>query len=298
MELLSLLRPDIEYFLQLELDARYTGHHYHHFETIRAWAANEPRRLQWERASRYYVPSVHGTWSNFTQTIANITKGGGVWGPVRTTGIEPVGPEPPTAKPEEDNFEWGVGEEADFINLAPVFDVEGSGFLFKNAKDHYPDGKKTPARATATVPITRFSKRLLRAMHHGQMSLGISMFPEMFPESTALHHGLKLVVFPLPVYMDYAKNPEAIERTFNADEGKTLLNPPYKYGDIWHRMTYWHAMDRKTNFPDELYKRWLGYVSTISFCSSSPPITDVSQSNDPLERVCLPGIVLHPVKGV
>ena len=217
---------------------------------------------------------------------------------MRTTGIEPVGPEPPTATPEEDNFEWGVGEEADFINLSPVFDVEGSGFLFKNAKDHYPDGKKTPARATATVPISRFSKRLLRAMYHGQASLGIAMFPEMFPESTALHHGLKLVVFPLPVYMDYAKNPEAIERTFNADEGKTLLNPPYKYGDIWHRMTYWHSMDRKTSFPDELYKRWLGYVSTMSFCSLSHSDSDVRQSNDPLERVCLPGIVLHPVKGV
>ena len=180
---------------------------------------------------------------------------------MKTTGIEPVGPEPPAATPEEDNFEWGVGEEADFISLSPVFDVEGSGFIFRNTKDQYPDGRKTPARATATVPVTRFSKRLLRAMHHGQVNLGVHMFPEMYPESTTLHHGLKLVVFPLPVYMDYAKTSEEIERTFNADEGKTLLNSPYRYPDIWRRMTYWHTMGRKTNYPDELYKRWLGYVS-------------------------------------
>ena len=135
-------------------------------------------------------------------------------------------------------------------------------------------------------------------MHHGQVKLGVHMFPEMYPESTAVHHGLKLVVFPMPVYMDYAKSPEEIERNFNADEGKTLLNSPYKYPDIWRRMTYWHTMDRKTNFPDELYKRWMGYVSLLFFCSSSRSDADVSQSNDPLERLCLPGIVLHPVKGV
>lgn len=262
MELLSLLRPDIEFFWQTELDARYTGHHYHLLETVSAWAAKEPRKFLWERNARYYVPAVHGSWANFTSWTANVTKGGGIWGPERTNGIKPVGPEPPTPSPEDDNYQWGVGEDADFINVSPVFDVtEGSGFIFRKTKDRYPDGLKTPARATATVPLTRFSKRLLRAMHHGQVNLGLHMFPEMYPESTALHHGLKLAVFPLPVYVDYAKSPRFIADKFNANEGKALLDQPYLYPDIWRRMTYWHSMSKKTTFSDELYKRWLGYVS-------------------------------------
>ena len=262
MELLSLLRPDIEFFWQTELDTRYTGHHYHLLETVSAWAAKEPRKFLWERSARYYVPAVHGTWENFTSWTANVTQGGGIWGPERTTGIEPIGPQPPKPSSEDDEYEWGVGEDADFINVSPVFDVtEGSKFIFKDTKDRYPDKLKTPARATATVPLTRFSKRLLRAMHHGQVSLGVHMFPEMYPESTALHHGLKLVVFPLPVYIDYAKTPKFIDDKFNANEGKTLLDVPYKYPDIWRRMTYWHSMAKKTTYSDELYKRWLGYVS-------------------------------------
>lgn len=271
MELLSLLRPDIDFFWQMELDVRFTGHHYHHFETISAWSAAQPRKLQWERASRYYVPAVHGSWGNFSNMIANTTNGGGIWGAQKTKGIEPVGPEPPTPSPAEDNYEWGVGEEADFIGLSPVFDVSDinkSGFMFKKTKDRFPDGDNTPARATATTPMIRMSKRLLRAMHHSQVTLGVHMFPEMFPESTTLHHGLKMVVFPLPVYMDYAKSPQYIEEAFNANEGTTLLETPYKYKAEWRRMSYWHSMDQVTNFPDELYKRWLGYVSTALISSS------------------------------
>lgn len=264
MELLSLLRPEIDFFWQMELDVRYTGHHYHHLETISAWTEAQPRKLQWERASRYYVPAVHGSWANFSAMIANTTKGGGVWGAQKTEGIIPVGPQPPTASPEEDNYEWGVGEGADMIVLSTVFDVsdvEKNAFLFRKTKDRFPDGLKTPARATATTPMIRMSKRLLRAMHHSQVTLGVHMFPEMYPESTTLHHGLKMVVFPLPVYMDFAKSPQWVNKAFNANEGTTLLNSPYKYIPEWRRMTYWHTMDRVTNYPDELYKRWLGYVS-------------------------------------
>ena len=186
-----------------------------------------------------------------------------MWGPDKTDGVEPIGPQPPTGSPLEETGEWGVGEEADFINVAPIFDTIGSGYIFKDAKDHYPDGKNTPARATATGPLTRTSKRLLRAMHHGQVTLGLHMFPEMYPESTALHHGLKIVVFPLPTYLDYAKPPSMIERHFNDREGRTLMNVPYGYSDVWHRMTYWAQIDKKTTFADELYKRFLAYVSDI-----------------------------------
>lgn len=186
---------------------------------------------------------------------------GGVWGPEKTEGIEPIGPTPPTASSEHDDYEWGVGEDADMISLAPVFDPEGTSFVLKDKVEHYPEGNHTPRRATGTTSMIRLSKRLLRAMHHGQVSSGFYMPPEMYPESTALHHGLKLVVFPLPVYLDFAKSPENMNAAFNADEGKTVLNNPPVHDGTWHRMTYWASIDEKTTYPDELYKRWLGYVS-------------------------------------
>ncbi|CAD6586981.1 MAG: hypothetical protein ASARMPRED_002960 [Alectoria sarmentosa] len=292
LQLLSLLRPEIEHFWQIDMDVRYTGHHYHHLETISAWAKQQPRKYLWERASRYYIPHVHGNWTNFMEIVANQTLAikpldegessgnGGVWGPERTEGIEPVGPTPPTESSVNDNYEWGVGEDADMINLAPVFDPEGTSFVSKDKLEHYPEGKHTPRRATGTTSMIRLSKRLLRAMHHGQVTSGFYMPPKMYPESTALHHGLKLVVFPLPVFLDFAKSPENMNAAFNGNEGKTVLNTPPLHDGTWHRMTYWASIDEKTTYPDELYKRWLGY------------------GNDPSERLCLPGILLHPVKGV
>lgn len=274
LQLLSLLRPEIEHFWQIDLSVRYTGHHYHHLETISAWAKQQPRKYLWERASRYYIPHVHGNWTNFMEIVANQTslatkpldEGGnaaigGVWGPERTEGIEPVGPTPPTDSSDHDNYEWGVGEDADMINLAPVFDPEGTSFVLKDKVEHYPEANHTPRRATGTTSMIRLSKRLLRAMHHGQVTSGFYMPPEMYAESTALHHGLKLVVFPLPVYLDFAKSPENMNAAFNADGGKTVLNTPPMHDGTWHRMSYWSSIDEKTTYPDELYKRWLGYVS-------------------------------------
>ena len=274
LQLLSLLRPEIEHFWQVAIDVRYTGHHYHHLETISAWAKQQPRKYLWERASRYYIPHVHGNWTNFMEAVANQTSQatkqvddgessgkGGVWGPQRTKGIDPVGPRPPTESSENDNYEWGVGEDADMINLAPVFNPQGTSYVFKDKVEHYPEGNRTPRRATGTTSMIRFSKRLLRAMHHGQMTSGFYMSPEMYPQSTALHHGLKLVAFPLPIYLDFAKSPENMNAAFNAAEGRTVLNNPPIHDGTWHRMTYWASIDEKTTYPDELYKRWLGYVS-------------------------------------
>lgn len=275
LQLLSLVRPDLEHFWLIDLDVRYTGHHYHHLETMSTWAKEQPRKFLWERASRYYIKDVHGPWANFSSLIANHTivgfekpgeEGGswGIWGPQLTQGIVPIGPEPPTNSPEEDDFQWGVSEEADMINLAPVFDTTGTTFVAKESVDHYPTGTQTPRRATGTTSMMRVSKRLLRAMHHGQITLGASMAPEMYPASTALHHGLKLVVFPTPVFLDFAKSPQAINQAFNQDEGKTVLNLPPLHDGTWHRMSYWASIDDKTTYPDELYKRWLGYVSSMS----------------------------------
>ena len=261
LQLLSLLRPDVEHFWQFEIDARYTGHHYQHLETVSAWSKVQPRRLLWERSSLYFIPGVHGNWTTFANRIENTTIGAGIWGPVRAQGIEPIGPDPPVETPELDNYAWGVGEEADLITAAPIVDATGS---VADGMEKYPQMGDTPSRLTNLPIMTRFSKRLLRAMHHGQATLGTSMPADRFPASTALHHGLKAVAFPMPIFLDYAKIPEDIDKEYNFKSGQDVYQAAVKFEEIGNRMTYFSSKGKETNFADELYKRWLGYVSLRS----------------------------------
>ena len=256
-----MLRPDIEYFWQFETDARYTGHHYQHFETVSAWSKAQPRRLLWERSSRYFVPAVHGNWSAFSKLIEKEATNEEIWGPARTQGIEPIGPDPPVESPELDKYEWGVEEEADLITTAPIVDATDNAFSDEIL--NYPAGiAQTPSRMSSPNIMTRFSKRLLRAMHHGQLAYGTYMPSNRFFVSTALHHGLKAVAFPLPIYLDYAKAPVDVDREVNTNNGRDIYNAAQKFEEIGHRMTCFSPNDKLSNFADELYKRWLGYVST------------------------------------
>ena len=280
LQLLSLARPDIEFFWLMDVDARYTGHHYDHLEKISAWSKAQSREVLWELASQLYMREVHKSWKNFAAQIKKFARKATIRGPLRTKGIEPIGPQPPMMLSGKDK--WGVGEEADFITLGPVFDPAGSSFQARSEVANYPAGvERTPRRATPFSIMTRTSKRLLRAMHHGQVTLGTHMPPSMFPASTALHHGLKVVAFPLPIFLEAAISPEQLEKEFNhPDWGRHTYDVPYKYTDFWRRMTFAITLDEEPTFADELYKRWLGYDATHT------------------RGLCLPGLLLHPVQGV
>ncbi|KAL9103466.1 MAG: hypothetical protein Q9163_001494 [Psora crenata] len=279
LQLLSILRPDIEHFWQFQKDVRYTGHHYQYLETIATWSQAQPRRLLWERSSRYFVPAVHGNWTSFLNLVESTSIDGGIWGPIRTQDIEPIGPDPPVKTPQLDEYSWGVGEEADLITVAPIVDATGRDS--PEATVNYPAGaSQIPSRMATVTIMNRFSKRLLSAMHHGQASLGTYMPADKFAASTALHHGLKAVAFPLPVYLDYAKAPADVETEFNSNNGRDIYDDAKKSEEIGNRMTCYPSQHKGSNFADELYKRWLGYGA------------------DPDEKLCLPGILLHSIKGV
>lgn len=280
LQLLSLSRPDLEFFWLMDVDARYTGHHYDHLETISAWSKAQSREVLWELSSQLYMREIHKSWKDFASKVRSLARKATIRGPLRAKGIEPVGPQPPMMLSGKDR--WGIGEEADLITLGPVFDPKGSSFQGKADIANYPEGAgNPPQRATAFSTITRTSKRLLRAMHHGQLTLGTHMPPTLFPASTALHHGLKVVAFPLPIFLDATVSPEQIEAEFNhPDWGRHTYDTPYKYADFWRRMTFAISVDELPTFADELYKRWLGY--------------DPKQTRG----LCLPGLLLRPVHGV
>ena len=262
LQLFSLLRPDFDLYWQFELDVRYTGHHYHHLEAVRLWAEKQPRRLGWERGSYFYMPFIHRTWSRFCKRIQEASSSGGIWGTVPTKGITPIGPDPPTKRPQDDNFEWGVGEPADMINVMPMVGHVKTHMMFRDWIQHYPDGLKTPRWSAPVTPMIAMSKRLLRAMHYSQVSLGTQMMPEMFPESSALQHGLKSVAFPEPVYLDLKaddkRTVEDFERMFNRQDGESIWNGGSKEASMSKHVTYWWSANFKPQYANVLYRKWLG----------------------------------------
>lgn len=286
LQLFSLLRPDFDLYWQSELDVRYTGHHYHHLEAIRQWAQKQPRKYQWERAAYFYSPFIHRNWKQFTAKIREITEGEGIWGPVVTSGINPVGPKPPTESPEEDESQWGVGEPADMINVMPIVDPVKTHMMFRDWVDNYPDGvDKTPRRTAPVTALIASSKRLLRAMHHSQVTIGTHMMPEMYPESTALQHGMKTVAFPEPVYIDVDdKSPEELEAIFNDQTEGGMWNGASPHAMLARSISYWWSAGFHPEYSNVLYRKWLGI--------------DFEGKKTDEQRLCLPAITLHPIKDI
>ena len=89
-----------------------------------------------------------------------------------------------------------------------------------------------------------------------------------YPASTALHHGLKAVAFPMPIFLDYAKTPQDVDTEYNFDlpgeeveEGRNVHETIRRLEEVAERMTFSAEKGKDGVFGDEIYRRWLGYVS-------------------------------------
>src|SRR5690606_33791441 len=113
-----------------EMDFRYTGHHYDLLDRLSSFSREQPRKGLWERNERWYVPEYHGDYdTDFRQDIEQRYGNDIVWGPPDLPFISPVGPKPPVDSPDEDNYIWGVGEDADVITLGPIFNPVNSNWI-------------------------------------------------------------------------------------------------------------------------------------------------------------------------
>ena len=278
LQLLSLVRPDFEYFWLMDYKTRYTGHHYNFFHKIAAWSKAQSRTLSWEKAALVYVPEVHRSWKNFTIVAARARDIDARAGLLSTAGIEPVGSGRPFGIGRYRH--WGEGEESDLITLGSIFHPPQADFGNNSVMGNYSDGDDTPYRVMTFPNMTRTSKRLLRAMHHGQITAGTWMHPAMYPVSTALHHRLKVSTFPLPVFTDVSVTPAAMERKLNVQRGKDAFHHPMTYHNVWQRLTFAVPVSEESGFADELYKQWVGFDETGT------------------KAMCLPGLLLHPIRNV
>lgn len=312
--------PEYDYYWNWEMDARYTGHWYHLFDKVANWAKEQPRKGLWERNARFYVPSVHGPWEDFRQMVRVQTEHGTnspnnmwsalkdkdepvkaseqrgdrpVWGPERPAERDVMEVEgegiPPTTY-EKDRYEWGVGEDADLIVFNPLYDPEGTTWLLRDDVTGYDTSNGMPPRRTAIITASRLSRKLLLTMHRETSLKRHTMFSEMWPASTCLHHGFKAVYVPHSVYVDRRWPTRYLESVFNAGRnGASGGARTAIFGDREHnfRGTTWFY---SAGFSPNLWRRWLGYR-----------VDNDGGEQEELAgegRMCLPPMLLHPVKNV
>lgn len=322
------MHPEYDFFWHWEMDIRYTGHFHHLFSQVSSWAKQQPRKQLWERNGRFYVPSEHGSWDDFRHLVRVQTEHGtaskgsiynklaqdagskhpldregrqlekSVWGPLRPTGqgdsvIDPdLDPEPDSSY-DKDDFEWGVGEEADLITFNPLFDPHNTNWILAEDVTGYNTTASFPPRRTAIITASRLSRRLLRTMHRETVFKRHSMFSEMWPGSIALHHGYKAVYAPHPVYIDRRWPTSYLAAIFNnglhGAAGGSRVSVFSDERQHNFRGTTWYY---NAGFGPNLWKRWLG----MRVDGDGGEAWEMKKGGE--GRMCLPAILLHPVKQV
>ncbi|KAI1617067.1 hypothetical protein EDD37DRAFT_49457 [Exophiala viscosa] len=321
MQYFAYQHPEYDFFWNWEMDIRATHHWYHLFDSLSKWAKAQPRKLLWERNSRFYVPSEHGSWEDFSQMVRihtehgtnsannfwsslNRAKDPSVPGGTKQQGDKPIwGPEPPfdddvrfdddPVPPttfDKDKYEWGVGEDADLITFNPMFDPDGTTWILTEDTTGYNITRGRPPRRTAIITASRLSRKLLVTMHRETAIKKHTMFSEMWPASCALHHGLKAVYAPHPEYIDRKWPTKYLQAVFNGGRnGATGGARTSVFGDREHnfRGTTWYY---NAGFPEVLWHRWLG----MKIHNAGGEQEELAGEG----RMCLPGMMLHPIKRV
>lgn len=337
MQYFAYNHPEYEHFWQWEMDIRYTGHYLDLFTKMEHWAKQQPRKGLWERNGRFYLPAEHGTWEDFSQMsrvqsemgttgAANIwdgidskkkrpselTRGEKmVWGPVRPMDpndwFEPENdPVPPTTY-EHDKYQWGVGEEADLITLNPMFDPEYTTWLLSEDITGYneTDGMGKPPRRAQIITASRMSRKLLLTMHRETAFKKHHAFPEMWPATVALQHGYKAVFVPHPLYVDREWPTQYMAAIYNGGRNGAAGGARTSvFGQREHNLQglSWFY---NSGFAPNLYRRWMGLKVNNDGGEEFELVRDMSKDESTVGqmrggegRMCLPPMLIHPIKGV
>lgn len=336
MQHFAYMHPEYDYFWHWEMDVRYTGHYYDLLTKLESWAKEQPRKGLWERNARFYLPAKHGSWEDFkhmarvqtdmgTLSADNVwgdipklgegesqqTRSGekSIWGPIRPDDENDWfehedDPAPPTTY-ESDKYQWGVGEEADYITLNPMFNPEGTTWNLRDDITGYNESHPLPPRRASIITTSRMSRRLLLSMHRATTFKKQFAFAEMWPATMALHHGYKAVFVPHPLYVDRKWPVDYLASTLNAGHnGATGGSRASIYGAREHNLRglSWFY---NTGFAPNLYRRWLGlrvnndggdeFEKTEDKSKQGPGVGNMPGGEG---RMCLPPMLLHPIKEV
>lgn len=234
-----------------------------------------------------------------------------IWGPMRPVDEEDWfeaenDPLPPTTY-EHDKYQWGVGEEADLITLNPLFDPEGTTWGLADDITGYneDEGIGKPPRRAQIITASRMSRRLLLSMHRETAFKKHHAFPEMWPGTVALQHGYKAVFVPHPLYVDREWPTQYMARVFNGGKnGATGGARTSVFGQREHNLQglSWFY---NSGFAPNLYRRWLGLKVNNDGGEEFELTRDMSKNETTVGemrggegRMCLPPMLLHPIKWV
>ena len=280
--------PHFDHYWNWEMDVRYTGHHYELLKAVDEWSRQQPRKGMWERNSRFYIPSYHGDYKNFTRVVQSKYQSdnpwsrddSSIWGPHPPATQKPlpfdVHPPAKASQPSRDNFEWGVGEDADLITMLPMFNPDPTHYVWNYVHWNYPLflNPAGPPRRTTIITFYRLSHRLLSMMHYeNSRTPGHHMSSETWPQSTALHHGFKAVYVPQSIFMERDWPADAANFIFNNGDTQRVIHGFSGMDTRGEGSGGWesvfglgreHNFDASTwyyraQFATKLYKRYLGH---------------------------------------
>ena len=120
-------------------------------------------------------------------------------------------------------------------------------------------------------------------MHEETWRQKHTMFPEMWPSTVCLHHGLKAVYVPHPVYFDRDWDVEYLDQVLNHPKAKHFS--PFGWGEnnLLGSTFYYNS-----GFAAKLWRRWLGQKEDGE--------GGLAHEEAGTGRMCLRGILLHPIK--
>ncbi|KKA31146.1 hypothetical protein TD95_000578 [Thielaviopsis punctulata] len=312
--------PEYEYFWQWEMDLHYIGHYLEFFTNVENWTRQQPRKGLWERNARFYLPKVHGSWEEFsklaeTQTTEGVPTPGGrklnigerlIWGPERPRDPSDwfeVDSDP--VPPAHEDPAWGVGEEADLITFSPIFDPERTQWGLAADISGYKTDKGLPPRRAFITAASRMSKRLVTMMHRETAFKKHFAFPEMWPSTVALHHGYKAVYVPHPLFVDRAWDLLTFASTINRGKNGASGGAPTSVFGTQEQALGTASFFYRSDFAGNMYRAWMGLQSRFTTGQRFETTEDAAKSGDDVEnmkggegRMCLPPMLLHPIKDV
>ncbi|KND92118.1 hypothetical protein TOPH_02902 [Tolypocladium ophioglossoides CBS 100239] len=303
LQLFALHYPEFDHYWQIEMDQRFMGHAGEYLDAVSAFARNEPRKQALERATYAFNEDLHGTYKGLTAQVDAANNGTSrAWGPVGIPDIRPIGPEPPVPRPEDDDFLWGIGEDADVVVTSMCADVMHTEWTFRDYITGFFRGQATP-RWFCPPAVMRASRALLLAVHQGQHDQGLSIPSEAVLPTWALWHGLKLSYPPQPAYMrphepeleDFKDETTRDEAAFRnktktpwfgttpaqSTDGLSHGNPQ-SFAD--RGMTWWWT----ASWPRRIVDIWLAGDTEAERMPALLAVVD--------GRVYVPNLAMHPVK--
>jgi Protein of unknown function (DUF3405) len=303
MQLFAQTFDDFDHYWQLEMDTRLTGDVLNYLEKVSDFARAQPRKQAFERGSFRYIPEVHGRYEDLLAAVNSSVQGRGIWGALRIAEVKkPVGQPPPTPDPLDDSFEWGIGEDADFIPTVPCKSLPlTTSWLFYHELGGFSAGSMTP-RLFCPQAVSRMSWTLLNAVHNAQRDKGLYVPSEGTMASFALWHGLKYSHPPQPWYIytrdDIRQDAASIDEIVNGGPPQsTYLGFSFGTNSYdkevldhynWRTEQSWHW---RSQLPSDIMGKWLGH--------DQGPWQDTNLADILVEKdgqVYAPAIWLHPYK--